>query len=283
MSLTQVKAYSSWRSAPTLPLGDPGGAETDLIQVRNIDGLDPVKASVNTSPRGAVAGTSYTGSSVPSRNIVLSLGLNPDWDIWTYESLRDLLYLYFMPQKAVRLVFLREDKIPVEIYGIVESVGINHFSKDPEVTVSVVCPDPYFIAVEPTVITGQSIRPGGAEVIVDYQGTIETGFLTKVTYVSGAAPTNIAIQVGNELLSYFDVDASVNAALYFDMSSIAMMKFVQNVAIGTGVITNLLSKMHIQEGSSWPVLQPGENEFSVITDQGVQDWELTYFERFGGL
>ena len=33
----------------------------------------------------------------------------------------------------------------------------------------------------------------------------------------------------------------------------------------------------------WPILQPGENEFSVITDQGVQDWELIYFERFGGL
>jgi hypothetical protein len=60
-----------------------------------------------------------------------------------------------------------------------------------------------------------------------------------------------------------------------------MQKFVQNVGIGSGVIGNLLSKM--QEGSQWPIFQPGENEFSVITDQGGQDWELTYFERFGGL
>ena len=62
-----------------------------------------------------------------------------------------------------------------------------------------------------------------------------------------------------------------------------MQKFVQNVNIGSGVITNLLSKVHIQEGSLWPTFQPGENEFSVITDHGVHDWELTYFERFGGL
>ena len=62
--LTEVKAYSSWRSAPTLPLDDNGRAETDLIQIRNIDGLDPVKASVNTSPYGSIDGASYAGSSV---------------------------------------------------------------------------------------------------------------------------------------------------------------------------------------------------------------------------
>jgi hypothetical protein len=62
-----------------------------------------------------------------------------------------------------------------------------------------------------------------------------------------------------------------------------MEKFVQNVNISTGVITNLLSKLHIQEGSSWPTLEPGTTEFSVITNTGVQDWELRYYERFGGL
>jgi hypothetical protein len=30
-------------------------------------------------------------------------------------------------------------------------------------------------------------------------------------------------------------------------------------------------------------LQPGENDFSVITNAGVQDWTLTYYERYGGL
>jgi hypothetical protein len=65
------------------------------------------------------------------------------------------------------------------------------------------------------------------------------------------------------------------------MSSIPMQKFVQNINIGTGVIDNLLSD--VEDGSSWLVLQPGDNEFSVVTDQGVQDWELSFYERFGGL
>ena len=279
--LTEVKAYSSWHSAPTLPLEDGGRAETDLIQIRNIDGLDPVKASVSTSPFGSVDGASHTGSSVLTRNLVLTLHPNPDWDTWTYESLRRLLYSYFMPKRATRFELFSDDMIPVEIAGIVEDISVNIFSKDPELLVSVICPDPYFMSLEPIVLTGPTGRSDMAVIPVDYNGTIESGIQLKVTHVADPAPTRIGIQIGDPPITYFDVDAAVNASLYFEMSSIPMRKFVQNVNIGSGVINNLLSK--VRPGSDWPLLQPGINEVKIITDQGTQDWELTYFERFGGL
>lgn len=281
--LTEVKAFSSWRSAPTLPLSDGVRAESDLIQVRNIDGLDPVKASVTTSPLGSVDGASHTGSSVLTRNIVLTLHPNPDWDDWTYESLRRLLYQYFMPKRATRLVFYSDDMVPVEISGIVESAEVNMFSKDPEFVVSVICPDPYFTALNPTVLTGQSVRAGGAVTTFEYNGTIEAGMVVKVTSVAAPDPTDIGIQIGDPRLTYFATFATVTSTMYFEMSSLPMRKYVQNVGIGSGVITNLLNKVHIQEGSLWPSIQPGENEFAVITDTGEQDWELRYYERFGGL
>jgi hypothetical protein len=273
-----VKAYSSWRSAPTLLLDADGRAEGDLIQIRNIDGLDPVKASVNTSPYGSVDGASYIGSSVQSRNIVLSLKPRPDWDIWTYENLRRLVYSYFMPKLITRLVFYSDDMIPVEIYGVVEGVSVNLFSKDPELQVSIVCPDPYFTALDPTVITGVN----GEVETFDYNGNVESGMIVRVTHVSGA-PTTIGIQLGDPKVTYFGVAADVNSTKYFEMSSIPMRKYVQNVNIGTGVIDNLLSNVYLQEGSLWPVLEPGENEFRVVTDAGVQDYELIFYERFGGL
>jgi hypothetical protein len=280
--LTEVKAYSSWQSAPTLLLNDAGRAETDLVQIRNIDGLDPVKASVNTSGFGSVDGAAYTGSSILGRNIVLTVHPNPDWNNWSYEALRRLLYSYFMPKSPIRLVFYSDDMPPVEITGIVESVSVNPFSKDPELLISVICPDPYFTALDGEVITGQSVRSGGAVATIDYDGNVEAGIHVNVTFVSGSAPTLIGIQIGDPLVSYFNIAATVSSTKYFEINSLPMQKFVQNVDIGTGVITNLLSKI-VQEGSSWPTLQPGENHFSVITDVGVQDWELTYFERFGGL
>ena len=280
--LTEVKAFSSWRSAPTLLLNENGRPEADLIQVRNISGLEPVKASVSTSPYGSVDGASHVGSSVLTRNIVLTLHPNPDWNTWTFESLRRLLYSYFMPKRATRLVFLSDDMIPVEISGIVESVAVNPFSKDPEILVSIVCPDPYFIAVEPTVITGQTTRPGGELEIIEYNGTIESGMNVIVTAVTAPNPTWIAVWTGPDT-PYIWTDCTVTNSMYFEMNSIAMRKYVQNVEIGTGIITNLLSRAKIEQGSTWVTLQPGENEFAVTSDAGVQDWTLTFFERFGGL
>lgn len=281
--LTEVKAYSSWQSAPALLLTDNGRPETDLIQVTNIDGLDPVKASVNTSPLGSVDGDAFVGSNVPSRNIVLTLHPNPDWDNYTHEVLRRLIYSYFMPKQPTRLVFYSDDMPTVHIDGIVESVEANIFSKDPEFLVSIICPDPYFTAHSPTIVSGQSVRSGGDVENIDYQGNVEAGIYVKVMFASGALPTKIGVQVGSPLISFFNVDASVSASLYFEMNSIPTSKYVQNVNLSTGVITNLLSKVRIKEGSQWPLLQPGESDFSVITDQGVQDWELVYSERYGGL
>jgi hypothetical protein len=279
--LTKLEAFSSWESAPTLPLSDGGREETDLIQIRNIDGLDPVVAAVNTSPFGSVDGVAYTGSSVAARNIVITLHPNPDWHDWTFESLRRLIYSYFMPKLLTRLVFYSDDIPPVEIYGYVESVAVNPFSKDVEMLVSILCPDPYFTAVTATLVTGDT-SDGSNPVDIPYEGNIEAGINVEVLRASDPAPTYIAIQVGEAVISYFRATASVDATKYFLMNSVPGAKYVRNVAWNTGVITNLLSQL--QTGSQWPTLKPGVNDFSVITDTpGHQQWQLRYFERYGGL
>lgn len=281
--LTEVKAYSSWPSASTLLLSDTGRAETDFVQIRNIEGLDPVKASVNTSLLGTGDGEAYTGSSIPKRNIVFTIHPNPDWKTWSHETLRRLLYLYFMPKQLVRLVFYDDLIVPVEIHGIVESFEDNLFSEDPEILVSIICPDPYFTALEPEIVSGNSIRPGGLTTEVPYNGTVETGFYVKISFSSGSTPTYVKIQVGDPNISYFAVDSSplVDSSKYFEMTCLQSKKTIQNVTIASGLFTNLLSK--IRMNSVWPVLKPGINDFSIVTDVGIQTWELRYYERFGGL
>jgi phage-related protein len=184
-----------------------------------------------------------------------------------------------MPKLLVRLEFYSDDMVPVQILGIVEDVSINPFSKDPEFKVSLICPDPYFQAIEPTIYTGQN----GSVRTFEYGGNIEAGIVVKVTSVSGPAPTRIDIQLGDPKVVYFGVEATVSATKYFEISSIPMRKYVQNIDLSTGVIDNLLSNVYIQEGALWPTLQPGENEFQIITDDGVQDYLLIFYERFGGL
>jgi hypothetical protein len=279
--LTSVKVYSSWRSAPLMPLVSGGTPDTDLIQIRNIDGLDPVKATINTSQYGSIAGADYVGGSVPPRNIVVTLHPNPDWKDWTHESLRRLLYAYFMPDRPIRLEFFSDDVVPVMIEGHVEGIETNIFSRDPELIISIICPDPYFTALSPVVLTGNTIRPGGTEEEILYNGNIETGIRLKVDAVTAPNPSYITVKIGDVAASNLTVSATVDDFKYLDLSSVQMQKHVQNVSLTDGSITSLLS--YVQAGFVWPTLQPDENFFSVITDAGVQEWELTYYERFGGL
>jgi predicted phage tail component-like protein len=258
------------------------GAVTDLIQIRNIEGLGPVKADVNTSPFGSADGESFVGSHVPKRNIVITVGLNPDWNTWSMEALRRALYLYFMPRQPIRLVFDSTDEVPqVYIEGYTESVEPTIFAKDGEIQISIVCPDPYFTAVNPTVIFG---NVGGAYKTIKYNGTIETGYTVKVTQIKPPDATYISIHTGNPVTSYLRVWATISATKYYVMSSLIGQKYVQNIELNTGIITNLLSK--IVDGSTWPTLKPGNNDFQVLSEvpvSAIAQWELTYFARYGGL
>jgi hypothetical protein len=282
--LTKLKTYSSLQSPPTLLLTDPGKAETDLIQIRDINGLDPVVASVGTVPYGAADGEAYVGSSVLSRNIVLTIHPNPDWNVWSPEALRRLLYSYFMPKQVVRLVFQSDDVADVEIRGVVESFAANMFSKDPEYIASIICPDPYFISTSAFVFTGSSDY-GDIPPSFEYNGNVPAGIQVKVERDSGTAPSEITISMGDPDLSFFKVTAPaiVSTTKYFRMSSFPMSKYVESVNIDTGKITSLLSNVATSEGAEWPFIQPGVNQFIVSVNTGVVSWELTYFERFGGL
>lgn len=282
--LTKVQAYSAWHSAPVLSLDPDGRAETDLIHIRNINGLDPVKASVNTTPLGSVDGSSYGGSSVESRNIVLTLRPNPDWKNWTYESLRQVIYQYFMPKRSVKMVLTTDEFPPLQISGVVESVDTNIFSKDPEMTVSIICPDPYFMSVDPVVFTGKTIPSGGASVPIAYDGNVEAGIYLKITAQAGQPDAaNVTVKIQNPETTTLAVTAVVNPTTLFEMNTVPDNKFVQNIGIGSGTMTNLLPVTVLTPASQWPIMESGSNQLSVITNAGLHNWELDIYERFGGI
>jgi hypothetical protein len=257
------------------------------LQIRNIDGLDPVKAAINTTPLAAVDGTAFTGSNVnTSRNIVITIRPNPDWDDWTYETLRRLMYLYFVPKQAINLVFASDDLPSVKIAGYTEDVTLNPYTKDPEYQASIICPDPYFTSVEPTVIEGKT----NSTVDIPYEGTVESGIELKITkdpINADASSVIINVEtypVGFPLLGVIlPVYCTLTDNDYYIMSSIPGHKYVQNISLSTGVITNLTGNMLPNPQQGWPMIQPGTNKFSVSTEANAQDFELTYFERFGGL
>ncbi len=99
---------------------------------------------------------------------------------------------------------------------------------------------------------------------------------------AGGAFTGIQTVVnGAPVDQVFTVTVTVDTAKYFEMNTRRGAKYVRNVNISNGVITNLLTTMTVS--SVWPKLFPGANNFAVIQNISGQTWTLTYYARYGGL
>lgn len=284
--LTNLEVYSSLSSAPDLPLVVGALADEDLIHIRDLDGIGPVKADINTSPYGSQDGEFYTGANITKRNILLTLGFNPDWIEHTVASLRQIVYGYFMSKQPVTLRFYRDDGPAVEIKGFTESNEPNIFSKDPEMAISIICPLPDFIAVSPSVVAGTA-KETPDETEFTLVGNVDTSGRVVLTTIEDDPTPNYDgdITLEHKTLSpvanIFKVTGSVAEGLDLIIDSARGSKVAENI-IGVEHI-NLLNSMTAD--SKWLALRPGTNKFRVILDPAAADkaWTLTYFERFGGL
>jgi hypothetical protein len=280
--LTKLEVLGLRSLVPTLSLDEDGDAGSDPIQVLGIDGLAPVKAAITTAPFGAFDGEAYVGSSVGKRNIVLTIGLNPDWAIQTIEELRQLLYNYFMPKLLVQLRFHSTNYPTVKIEGYVESVEPNIFVRTPTMVVSIICPMPDFEALEETVVTGVT-NDGTVWDEIDYIGSVKTGFRLRIDRTVGTPGINV-IQLnvaGQYAPQVFPAKGNITTDIRWELNTVPGSKYVRSVSLTTGAVQNFLND--VAADAVWPVLYPGENRFSVYTPAVGQNWELSYFSRFGGL
>lgn len=289
--LTHIEAHSPRADIDELTLSI-GNVETDTIQIRNIDGLGPVKASVNTTPFGSSDGEFSNGNIVGKRNIVMTVGLNPNWIDQSVENLRSLLYAYFIPKAGVTLRFFSDERPSCEIFGWVEGCEPIIFSKDPQVQISIICPQPDFVGVDSVIIQGEIksdveviegfIDPEDATEI-DYEGTVSTGFkLTLTPSVAVPAYTGHFIIVNKtpELVT-IQFETTVDETQDVEFSSIKGQKYLR---LFTGVPVNILHLAISPSGPfKWAQLQPGLNTFGVVSGTEGQEWVLEYFNRYGGL
>ena len=282
--ITKVEVLNSRIAASPIPFTD-GIEETDPVQIRNIDGLGPVVATVNTTQYGAIEGVTYDGSTTGSRNIVLRIGFNPNWVDQTYESLRAIIYRYFMPKSNITLKFSSTHLPDVQIDGIVESCDPVIFSQDPEIQISIICVKPSFISSSATVLSGVTLPlPDGPPTIIDYKGNVDTGFVLELLPTATIGDmTNGEVRIFNEApdLEVFIATASVSATNKLRLSTVLKEKYIQQINISTGVATSILGKQTV--GSTWLQLKQGINNFRVASTVSGYLWTMTYYERYGGL
>lgn len=278
--LKSVQVYSSSQLAEAVAFNNSDPIESDFIQVTNIDGIDPVTASIDVVSSGNVDGAISLDPKVPTRNIVMTLRPNPNWTTWTFEQIRKFIYSYFIPKNTIQLIFDSDEiGVLVEIFGVVESCTANPFSKDPEYNISLICADPFFTTVDPIVVTGTIIDPSNwtaEKSTIQCNGNIPIGIELKLPNGFNA---EIYVQTGDSPDSTFHVIDVIYEILA--INSIPLHKYIREVSTSDGSFTNKLSKLQL--GSRWPILTPGDNSFAVMGPSVGFSWELTYYEKYGGL
>lgn len=125
-----------------MPLEHPEKAEG--LAITNIDGLGPVRATVNISESATTDGGTYNGSRLSSRNIILTFDFRTGEDI---EHVRHLTYKYFPLKRPVKLEFYMDER-KVFANGIVESNSPVIFDEYETTQVSVMCADPFLYAID---------------------------------------------------------------------------------------------------------------------------------------
>lgn len=274
--LDKVEVITDQGVLLTLPLQDT----SEGYSVQDIEGLDPVKATIVSSAFAQMDGEQYQSSRREKRNIILTLGYEPDFVVGTVQELRKRLYGIFMPKSRVLLRFYQDDEPMVQIYGRVESLDSPKFVKEPTAVISLLCFDPDFIDPVPVVLTGNTTA-STTETAYDYPGTVEAGILFKLLVNRNVNEFTIYHRPPDDSLRSLEFSSATPlvAGDVLTISTVPGNKFV--TLTRGGVNTSFLYGVSPQ--SNWISLFPGSNKLRIFAEGAGIPYRIEYITKFGGL
>ena len=273
MSLTTLSVVSSSGETLNFHIGASTG-----YQLEDVRGLDPVKADISSSSFGQHDGSQYQSSRRGERNIVMLIGLVPDFVTNTVQSLRLDLARLLMPKRPVTLRMIDSDGSVVSIAGRVESFEAPLFTRTPKADISIICFDPDFKSHALTTKTGSSVT-GITNTAIQYDGSVDTGFLFEMTV--NRATNELALVLVNSMGETQRVDfaMALSAGDKIEIGSNFGEKGVW--VTKDGLRTPALYT--ITPNSNFLVLSPGVNQFRVQMAGAAIPWSIKYYERYGSL
>lgn len=272
--ITLVEARTPQGTLLSMPLEDTSSG----ISIRDIDGLDPVKATIVSSGYASRDGVQYQSAHREARNITIQLGLNADYLTNSIRGLRNQIYDFFQSKRAVNLRFYDSEGLVVEIDGRVESCNSKLFSDDPVVDISVICFDPDFIDTNTITITGSTVA-STADRVIPYSGSIETGFIFTLNVDRDLTEFTIYNRPPDDVTYTLDFASVMQAGDVVTISTVSGSKYI--TLTRAGVDTSVLYGMTVQ--SNWVELFPGDNNFRVYAEGAPIPYSLSYITRYGGL
>jgi hypothetical protein len=248
------------------------------FQVSDIEGLDPVRATLVSTSFAGVDGAQFQSARRDARNIKIKLDLQPDFVTNTYSTLRRTLYSYFMTKAQVSLRFYLSTGLYLDIEGVVEEVPSPRFEQDPKVEVSLMCFKPDFLDPRMVTVTGNTVADNTLTTI-DYPGNVETGMVLTLNVNRPLSAFTIYNTSEEDILSQLDFSGSLIAG---DQLVVSSLKNAKGITLTrAGVSSSYLYGKSTQSG--WIEFSEGINQFRVYTLGDPVPYELEYIVRYGSL
>lgn len=273
--INRIEVTAPQGTVMTLSLGDP---ESPFV-VEDVQGLDPVKATLVSSGFASLDGAQYQASRRETRNITIRISYNIDlFNSGTMiQDLRAQLYNFFMPKSVVKLEF-QGSFGRVEISGRVESFVSAIFTREPVVDISIICFDPDFTDYSSAIANGFTVSDTTEE-LREYSGTVETGFTFDLFVDRSLSAFTLYNRLPDNSLQILEINSTLLAGDTLTISTVSGNKSV--IRTRDGVSTSVLYSMSDQ--SSWIEFFPGENHFRVYATGAPVPYSIRYTARYGGL
>lgn len=250
-------------------------------QIAEIEGLDPVKASLSSTSYVGVDGERFQSARRDARNIVIKLDLDPDFNPNTFTTLRQDLYSYFMPKAPVKLRFYMTTGLYVDIDGRVEEMSSPLFEQDPTVNISLMCFQPDFI--DPNIVQLEDFTVNDLTTTeIDYPGTVETGVVLTLNITRDVTDITIYNTGEDGIAQQLDFTAEDGEMMLGDELVISSLKGAKGITFTrAGISKSYLYGRSSQ--STWIELMEGINQFRVYAEGDPIPYVLEYVVRYGGL
>lgn len=251
------------------------------------DGVTSVSNNVVLSENTMIDGSTYQGSTTTRRNIVITAQMDGN-----YRENRDLLYKAFKPKSTGTFSYIEDDEIRVIDYKV-ESVEVGEKGVVRNIVISLICPDPFFKALEDTVIEmaaweslfefehefldeGEAFAERAAEIIKEIENdSAATNIGVTITFEAEGNVLNPAIY-HIESGDFVKINTSMNAGDVIIITTETNNKSVYQII--DGVKTEINERL--DEDSEFMQLSHGKNTLKYDADSGIDYLNVTVSYRF---
>jgi hypothetical protein len=272
--LSKVEARTMQGELLGLTLQDPA----EGIILAEVEGLDPVNATLVSSDYARIAGASFRSARREKRDLVFKFDLESDDLNYSVQDIRRRLYKFFMPQSQVKLRFYDSSDTSVDISGRVESFETPLFSQEPAVNIGVQCYDPDFIDTTLITETGNTTFTA-LETPIDYEGSVPSGINFRLNVNRSISELTLYQRIPDGTYRTQEFATPMVSGDVLEINNVPGAKKVSLTSAGT-----TRSVLYgVSPRSNWISLEPGRNFFRAYAEGAAIPYVITYNNRYGGL